>query len=135
MKPTYPRSDEVYRGGVKMLKDAGVEVYVQSSQPIETMLQCWGVTYPTDWIKIIKSTATLMVLCWTMDAPWSAADEKPSGLREMYAPAARMVREAIYRVCKMVHMYQRMDRLKRKPGTWKIVPIKQLYNIVRDATE
>eukprot|EP00944_MAST-04C_sp_MAST-4C-sp1_P002690 g2690.t1 len=122
-KPTYPRSDEVYRGGVKMLKDAGVEVYAYThlrnlSKPC---CECCGnLSQFSDWIKIIKSTANFDgVMLDNLDAPWSAADEKPSGLREMYAPAARMVREANLGVWQNGPHVSKNGSIEAKASIWK----------------
>ena len=95
--PQYPSPDD-YRTGVDMLKAAGVEVYAYThlrnlSQPCCTC--CGNLTQYKGWVDTIKTTADFDgIMMDNNDAPWSAPNEKNSGLGAMYQPAANYISQS-----------------------------------------
>lgn len=93
--PTYP-SPSAYRAGVNMLKEAGVQVYAYTHlrNLSKSCCQCCGnLSKFESWIDIIRSTAAFDgVMLDNNDAPWSARNQNPNGISQMYRPAAEFVK-------------------------------------------
>ena len=94
--PTYPRDPNVYRNGVKMLRDAGVEVYAYThlrNLSLPCCRCCGNLTQFDGWLDRVQAAADFDgVMMDNNDAPWSAPNESPLGLPDMYRPAAAAVK-------------------------------------------
>ena len=120
--PIYP-SDEMYRNGINMLKHANIEVYAYThlrnlSKPC---CECCGnLSQFSNWVDIIKSTADFDgVMMDNLDAPWSAPNENPNGLNEMYIPAANIVRKANLGLWQNGPHISKNGSIEANASTWK----------------
>ena len=121
--PTYPDDPTIYRDGIRMLQQAGIEVYAYThlrnlSRPCCSC--CGNMTQFSEWVRIIQATAEFDgVMLDNLDAPWSAPHENSQGLEEMYIPAAELVRNAGLGIWANGPHVSKTGQVEANAATWR----------------